>query len=480
MSTHGQSPESILRPLQSPAQNAAKALSFSLLAMTAEEVRQLDTEELCQWLKTVLVEDHWKDAEPVIREQMIEGKYFLVCLEDEWERFGLKWEVAYSLSRIAQRFLSAEAAVAREKEEGLSFDAPGIDLESIEDVRGFLTSHMRDPRKFHCMPHCLSATGRSFALRGRDKALKSAAEAFQVLSQPVGTTDRSQRKIPVCSGRSGLGKTRMLEEWERIFDLAEVPSPRLGVLINYSFGHRPERIERVMTIEASFSWRLLHRLFLEGNGPNFRSFMNKMLPKNARNLRLTTALEVVRAHLIASGVLLESECLHMFLGIDACQSIENVQGIRLSKVGGLLQDLLDSLGDVLSDPIHGIRLYPMFAGIKYSVMEIPNASKTETKRIPLEFLSAAEIEEAVGALTVGPRLLEHPLIRLHLLYFSGIPRWAQQYVQILLDRMKESGSSEVPSSTLLKGLIGRIIKITLVHIQKKYNIICRDLGFSFV
>jgi hypothetical protein len=43
-------------------------------------------------------------------------------------------------------------------------------------------------------------------------------------------------------------------------------------------------------------------------------------------------------HLITRGMLVESECLHVFLGIDEYQSIEDVKGVKRTKMGGLLQD----------------------------------------------------------------------------------------------------------------------------------------------
>lgn len=57
-------------------------------------------------------------------------------------------------------------------------------------------------------------------LSGRGEALKSAAEAFGKLS--VGSKNQAQCEIPVCSCLSGLRKTWMLEEWGRIFDLAQI------------------------------------------------------------------------------------------------------------------------------------------------------------------------------------------------------------------------------------------------------------------
>jgi hypothetical protein len=55
----------------------------------------------------------------------------------------------------------------------------------------------------------------------------------------------------------------------------------------------------------------------------------------------------------------------------------------------------------LASPVDGIRLYPMFSGTDLSVMSIPNSSKTETIRVPMSSLSAAEMEKAVVALSMG-------------------------------------------------------------------------------
>ena len=425
--------------------------------MTAKDVRQLDTEGLCRWLKNLLTANQWKVAGPVIRKKMIEGLNFLDCPEAKWEEFGLEWGVANSLFKIAQSVVRAEATIVGEEGGDVITKVPAIDMNSIQDILDFLTSHMRDPSKFNCEPHVLSETKRSFALSGRDDALNSAAKAFKNLVKDFEASDRIERKIPVCSGLSGLGKTRMLEEWERIFDLAEIPSPRLGALVLYYNGHAPESKENAMPIEASFSWRLLHRLFLERNGPKFSKFMSTMLPKNAMDLRLETALEVIRSHLVARGDVLESGCLHMFLGIDEYQSILKMNATSLSQKGGLLQDLLDALVNILSDPVDGIRLYPMFAGTDFSVMSnIANSSTAETIRIPMTLLTAAEVEQAVGALPFGATLLGYSPVRRHLFYFGGVARWATQYMEELLTWMEESQGSEVPSSKCIESAFTKI------------------------
>jgi hypothetical protein len=86
--------------------------------------------------------------------------------------------------------------------------------------------------------------------------------------------------------------------WRRLFGLADIPKPWLRVLISYGNGHGPQSFESHMPIQATFGWRLLHRLFIENNTVNDNAdewYYRGFLPRNAQQLYLTMALEVVRA-----------------------------------------------------------------------------------------------------------------------------------------------------------------------------------------
>ncbi|KAF0702597.1 Aste57867_7773 [Aphanomyces stellatus] len=247
-------------------------------------------------------------------------------------------------------------------------------------------------------------------------ALKVAADCMNKIAKPVSQTTKADRKIPVCAGLSGLGKSRMLEEWENIFDLAKIHGPRLGALVLYYNGHKPHVIEGSMTIEASFSWRLLHRLFIEGNGVQFSKWFNECLPQNGAQLQLGMALEVIREKSIEIGISTSEEPLQLFLGVDEYQSIKDVNGIRVgtNEDGSkeeLLQDLLNVLGDIMASPVDGIRIYPMFAGTNLSAISIVNSSKTEVLRLPMLLLAPTEIETAVSSVAYGPSLLlQSPMV----------------------------------------------------------------------
>ncbi|KAF0704650.1 hypothetical protein As57867_007269, partial [Aphanomyces stellatus] len=301
---------------------------------------------------------------------------------------------------------SHASVVIPEIEQSTVTKGPVIELTSA-GILEFLESQMNDITKFNALRHFLPEKDRKIKLSGRDVALQRAAECMKNLSKPVYQTSKPDRSIPVCCGLPGLGKSRMLDEWQKIFELADIKGPQLGAFVIYYNGHKPQPIEASMTIEASFSWRLLHRLFLEGNGPEFGKWFSENLPKNCGKLQLQITLEVVRDKAIQMGISTPEDTLQMFLGIDEYQSIKDVNGIRVTTNQDgtkqeLLQDLIDVLGHVLSSPVNAIRIFPMFAGTDLSVISIANSSKTECFRLPMLLLTPREVESAVSSIVNGP------------------------------------------------------------------------------
>ena len=79
---------------------------------SAENVRQLGTEELCRFLQTYFDQDEWKDVDRVIREQKIKGNSFLDITKAEWLSVGLTLGVATSLIQISHLQRSASVGWA--------------------------------------------------------------------------------------------------------------------------------------------------------------------------------------------------------------------------------------------------------------------------------------------------------------------------------------------------------------------------------
>ncbi|KAG9401989.1 hypothetical protein AC1031_007690 [Aphanomyces cochlioides] len=197
---------------------------------------------------------------------------------------------------------------------------------------------------------------------------------------------------------------------EQIFDLAGVSGPRLAAIVRYYYhDHMHQAIEQSMPIEASFSWRLLHRLFFQDNGVNLSKWFREYLPQNAADLRLKTALRVIRDKCFEMEISSPQETLQFFIGVDDYQSIQNVNRDEANK--DLVQDLVNILGVAMEEPVDGIRIYPMLAGTDLSAISIVNSSKTEILRLSMLLLAPSEIETAVSSVVNGPSLLtESPKI----------------------------------------------------------------------
>ncbi|EPZ30742.1 hypothetical protein O9G_006129, partial [Rozella allomycis CSF55] len=111
-----------------------------------------------------------------------------------------------------------------------------VDLSNPRALLNFMNMQMIDVTKLFGSCRILPEDKRNIELSGREEAIAQAAGKFKVFADPLGTA-KETRKLPVASGLSGLGKTRLMEEWERIFDQAEVLGPRFGVLVPYYNGH---------------------------------------------------------------------------------------------------------------------------------------------------------------------------------------------------------------------------------------------------
>jgi hypothetical protein len=301
----------------------------------------------------------------------------------------------------------------------------------------FLEGEMTDTTKFNSFPRILVERELAFKLSGRDAAITQAAQCIANLSISPITTARADRRIPVCSGLSGLGKTRMLEEWEQIFDKAEIGPHRLGILVPYYNGFSNVLVENSMDIEASFAWRLLYRCFLYNNSVVFTKWMQTRLPSNAAEINLQLALDVIRLKWGQMNPSLQDEVLHIFVGIDEYQCINSIRGVKGSNEF-LLQDLVDAIGNVLAAENRSFKLYPMMAGTDVSAVTILSNSKTETISMPMNLLKFADITAIISSVENGDRLLRHESVRRHLFYLGGVPRWAIEYVSPLLKILRES------------------------------------------
>jgi hypothetical protein len=279
-------------------------------------------------------------------------------------------------------------------------------------------------------------------LCGREAAVQVMVGAFEtrrksLLLDPE-PKDRTLFPMVVCSGMKGLGKTRMLEEWPKLFEVAGVPGPHLGVLLSYGNGHAPQPFENRMPIQAAFGWRMLHRLFVEGNHKTVVEdncevelakhwFDREFLPSNADELLLDVALNVLRAGAERFGIVAAGDTLSLFVGVDEYQAVPCGGDFDASdtdqhraRTRTFLWQLISALDGCRK--LRGLHVYPGFAGTQWGPLSIAGSSVPETKRVPLTLLSPQAIEDVVHSSVELQSRLVSPDFRRKLFFLGGIPR----------------------------------------------------------
>ena len=268
----------------------------------------------------------------------------------------------------------------------------------------------------------------------REEAMKTTLSVFgkrkEAYEERKGK-DRTLFPIVVYSGMPGLGKTRMLEEWKNIFEQIGITSNMYGVVITYGNGEAPKPFEENMKIEASFGWRLLHRLFIEGNynDRSYRSWYSKrFLPSNANDLTLDVALGVVRLYAEQALPLRNDEKLSLFVGVDEYQKIPDGPWYSedQNREHTLLWQLLNAMVKRYDHDI-GVHLYCALAGTKFGPLDITGCTVAQISRASMPFLDPQMLEEVIRSSSKS-EFLNSPDNRRKLLYLGGIPRPSVKFV----------------------------------------------------
>ncbi|GMF17046.1 unnamed protein product [Phytophthora lilii] len=149
---------------------------------------------------------------------------------------------------------------------GQNVVVPEADLNSSGELLAFLENEMITQDNVLVKPRVLVEESFKFRLVGRENAIDVNAQCFRKVIDSVknNTLYRIRKPIPFCCGIPGLGKTRMLEEGGvilrdvvKFLDATHITS----IIVSYSDGYSLHPVDKLMPIEASFSWRLLYRLF---------------------------------------------------------------------------------------------------------------------------------------------------------------------------------------------------------------------------
>ncbi|OAJ41060.1 hypothetical protein BDEG_24711 [Batrachochytrium dendrobatidis JEL423] len=128
-----------------------------------------------------------------------------------------------------------------------------------------------------------------FPLVGREKSLQHIASCFMATHRHRSNIDRNSRRIPVCTGMPGLGKTRLMTECSTtVLDMTGIQGKRLLAIVSFgNDGNSYGEIDKLLGIKCSFAWRVLHSFFKAQY--KFDVWMREKSPKNRKRftMRLT-------------------------------------------------------------------------------------------------------------------------------------------------------------------------------------------------
>jgi hypothetical protein len=229
--------------------------------------------------------------------------------------------------------------------------------------------------------------------------------------------DRNLYPFPICLGIPGVGKTRLLEEWERVFDAIGVSKTRrLGLLVVYHNGHATQKVEEGFPITMTFAWRMIHRYFFEGI-THFNVFM-LILSYLPRQL---TIVDAIRLILEAEGIDIDSrglsdEPFSFYLGVD------EFQAIHPDNWEPLLSELL-SVSQ--SFAVRKIFLYPLFAGTEFTRLIASNL--THCVKIKIPFLKNYD---SIAA-HLYPQMVTDAKFQSYLYTLGNIPRLIFEFSRLM-------------------------------------------------
>jgi hypothetical protein len=283
--------------------------------------------------------------------------------------------------------------------------------------------------------------------------------------------DKSVHPIPVLAGGPGVGKSRFLDEIERLLnEKAEVSDdPAIQdvfkdiAVVNITYGNGSAASPRDKDIGgvASVAIRVIFEYFRpersDGTGEfDFRSFFTLCNTMNVSTLDLTTALQVVYMDIMEKR---KSTRLHtqvLVLGIDELNKLYD-ESDKISK------DLVRALGTIMCSPPSKVFFVPILAGtIEGPLENYVTGSMHRPLRLPL-FLLKEEHVLAIGkGINLdGQYMLTNPLFRRAIADIDGHVKALEYFYNFFVTEMKAKGNHA--SSIQIKNIISRVQSAVAAH-----------------
>ncbi|KAK5667073.1 hypothetical protein QVD99_006289 [Batrachochytrium dendrobatidis] len=257
-----------------------------------------------------------------------------------------------------------------------------------------------------------------FPLAGREQSLQHIASCFMATYRHRSNIDRNSRRIIVCTGMPGLGKTRLMTECSTtVLDMTGIQGKRLSAIVSFGNDTNPYgEIDKVLGIKCSFSWRLLHSFFKAQY--MFDDWMREKSPINRSGLTMQLALSTIELYWSQKT----QDNILVFVGVD--------------KYRKLCQDELSSLLDTLCDSSYcsttsRLTFFCMLAGADLNMIRIARTSHPNIERIPTRFLTHMESMEAIGPFISNTHcgfVVSEAFAR-NVFHLSGVPRLLTKFAK---------------------------------------------------
>jgi DNA uptake protein ComE-like DNA-binding protein len=251
--------------------------------------------------------------------------------------------------------------------------------------------------------------------------------------------------LPVFVGLSGVGKTRLLQEY-----LHFVPTSGVALLIAvhvmYYNGRSIGSADRNLPIVESFAARLLHRFFCEGIAGRrpFSSFMEGLGTDSTTfpKMNIILACRTIRSALERTGRLKNDDTLGLFISIDEYHSIGEIGEQCLPE---LAQALVDASTQLVA---HKIWLYPIFAGTEWGQIAGFDSTSPYIQRISVPLLSL-DGSLAIAQFLYAPTLMSGCFVQCITL-FAGVARAIVEYARKVNEEASVDGTTSLERMQALK------------------------------
>ncbi|CAB5212849.1 unnamed protein product [Rhizophagus irregularis] len=372
--------------------------------------------------------------------------------------------------------------------------AQGPDWSDASSVYGWIQKFTLDRGN----RRLVKSFGKNFELYQREDTIGTLWNAIKKRYPYRGEDDKNYHPIPVLAGGPGTGKSRFLDEIERLLRHYIDESDeeiRNGfanmVVINTTYGNgspannkdirfdiRSNSTTNSTNGETSLALRILFEYFqpqYEFVKLTFSAFNTLCNKSKAVDFTLDTALEVIHADFIKQSKQETSSCspLVLVLGIDEFNNLHDLEK-------NACKDLIKSIGGVMCNSPAKIFFIPILTGtIEGAISKYITGSMHEPILLPLRLLNDDD------AINIGKKMnlfndeyvRLHPYFRMSVSDVGGHVRTLEYYYEYFAEQKNQKGKmkeiktdEEKLKSSLYDVNIGKVMEHVKHRIVSKYQL----------